>query len=92
MTCPECEYNKARASLWRHEAYKLGGTPLPWDVDAVIARVVAAEREACARVVEAEQARVLAAQEGVTWDPVNVNIRMTTVLLPEVAAAIRSRT
>ena len=52
MTCYECELNKARAALWRHEAYKLGGTPLPWDVDVVIARAVAAEREACAKVCD----------------------------------------
>lgn len=52
MTCPECELNKARAALWRHEAYKLGGTPLPWDVDEVIAKAVAAEREACAKVCD----------------------------------------
>ena len=25
MTCPDCEYNKARAANWRAEAYKLGG-------------------------------------------------------------------
>ena len=52
MTCPECELNKARAALWRHEAYKQGGTSLPWDVDEVIAKAVAAEREACAELVE----------------------------------------
>ena len=53
MTCPDCEYHKDRAALWRHEAYKLGGTPLPWDVDVVIARAVAAEREECGKVCEA---------------------------------------
>jgi hypothetical protein len=25
MTCPDCEYNKARAANWRAEAYRLGG-------------------------------------------------------------------
>ena len=45
MTCPECEYHKQRAALWRHEAYRLGGTPLPWDADEAIAKAVAAERE-----------------------------------------------
>ena len=25
MTCPDCEYNKARAANWRAEAYKLIG-------------------------------------------------------------------
>jgi hypothetical protein len=51
MTCPDCEYHKGRAALWRHEAYKLGGTPLPWDVDEVIKKAVEAEREACCRIV-----------------------------------------
>lgn len=45
MTCPDCEYHKQRAALWRHEAYRLGGTPLPWDADEAIATAVAAERE-----------------------------------------------
>ena len=32
MTCPDCEYNKARAARWRAEAYKLTGheVELPW--------------------------------------------------------------
>lgn len=51
-TCPDCEYHKQRAALWRHEAYRLGGTPLPWDADVAIAKAVAAEREACAKVCE----------------------------------------
>ena len=45
MTCPDCEYHKQRAALWRHEAYRLGGKPLPWDADEAIAKAVAAERE-----------------------------------------------
>lgn len=36
MTCPECEYHKQRANRWRHEAYRLGGTPLPWSPDEVL--------------------------------------------------------
>jgi hypothetical protein len=36
MPCQECEYHKQRAALWRHEAYRLGGTPLPWNPDEVI--------------------------------------------------------
>lgn len=52
MTCPDCEYHKQRAALWRHEAYRLAGTPLPWDADEAIAKAVAAEREACAKVCE----------------------------------------
>ena len=31
MTCPDCEYHKRRAQIWRHQAYKLGGKPLPWE-------------------------------------------------------------
>ena len=33
MTCPECERNKFRASLWRAEAYKQAGHDVierPW--------------------------------------------------------------
>ena len=28
-SCPSCEYNKQRAQLWREEAYKQAGYPLP---------------------------------------------------------------
>lgn len=37
--CPNCEYHKQRAQLWRDEAYRLAGHPLPerdpvqWGVD-----------------------------------------------------------
>lgn len=27
--CPNCEYHKQRAQLWRDEAYKQAGHPLP---------------------------------------------------------------
>jgi uncharacterized protein YifE (UPF0438 family) len=27
--CPHCEYNKKRAQIWRDEAYRLAGHPLP---------------------------------------------------------------
>jgi hypothetical protein len=27
--CPNCEYHRKRAQLWRDEAYKLSGHPLP---------------------------------------------------------------
>ena len=27
--CPNCEYNRQRAQLWREEAYKQAGHPLP---------------------------------------------------------------
>ena len=27
--CPNCEYHKRRAQLWRVEAYRLSGHPLP---------------------------------------------------------------
>jgi hypothetical protein len=63
---------------------------------ARIAAAVAAENEACAKIVEAECARVLACQSGnadaTSFDAsVDLNLRMTTVLLPEIAAAIRAR-
>lgn len=34
--CPSCEYNKARAQLWRNEAYKLGGHPLDWEPELMV--------------------------------------------------------
>jgi hypothetical protein len=27
--CPNCEYHKQRAQIWRDEAYRLAGHPLP---------------------------------------------------------------
>ena len=44
--CPHCEYHKQRAQLWRDEAYRLAGHPLP-ERDPVLE-----EREACAKVCE----------------------------------------
>jgi len=44
--CPHCEYNKQRAQLWRDEAYKLAGHPLP-ERDPVLE-----EREACAKIAD----------------------------------------
>jgi hypothetical protein len=44
--CPTCEYHKQRAQLWRDEAYKLSGHPLP-ERDPVLE-----EREACAKIAD----------------------------------------
>ena len=44
--CPNCEYHKQRAQLWRDEAYRLAGHPLP-ERDPVLE-----EREACAKLLE----------------------------------------
>ena len=44
--CPHCEYNKKRAQLWRDEAYKLAGHPLP-EREPVLE-----EREACAKIAD----------------------------------------
>ena len=44
--CPNCEYHKQRAQLWRDEAYRLAGHPLP-ERDPVLE-----EREACAKLCE----------------------------------------
>ena len=38
MTCEQCELNKRRAQLWRHEAYKLAGYPLDWEPELTIRR------------------------------------------------------
>ena len=44
--CPTCEYNKQRAQIWRDEAYRLAGHPLP-ERDPVLE-----EREACAKIAD----------------------------------------
>jgi hypothetical protein len=44
--CPTCEYHKQRAQIWRDEAYRLAGHPLP-ERDPVLE-----EREACAKICE----------------------------------------
>ena len=44
--CPHCEYNKKRAQIWRDEAYKLSGHPLPERGP------VLEEREACAKIAD----------------------------------------
>ena len=44
--CPHCEYNKQRAQIWRDEAYKLSGHPMP-ERDPVLE-----EREACAKIAD----------------------------------------
>jgi len=44
--CPNCEYNKKRAQIWRDEAYKLSGHPLP-EREPVLE-----EREACAKIAD----------------------------------------
>jgi len=35
-TCQNCERYKLSASMWRHEAYKQGGTPLPWEPEELL--------------------------------------------------------
>jgi hypothetical protein len=44
--CPTCEYHKKRAQIWRDEAYKLSGHPMP-ERDPVLE-----EREACAKIAD----------------------------------------
>ena len=44
--CPTCEYHKQRAQIWRDEAYRLAGHPLP-EREPVLE-----EREACAKLLE----------------------------------------
>lgn len=51
----EYQYLKHSAALWRNEAYKQGGAALPWDADVVLAKAVAAEREACAKYLESRE-------------------------------------
>ena len=44
--CPTCEYHKQRAQIWRDEAYRLAGHPMP-ERDPVLE-----EREACAKIAD----------------------------------------
>jgi hypothetical protein len=49
--CPHCEYHKQRAQIWRDEAYRLAGHPLP-EREPVLE-----EREACAEICDRFQER-----------------------------------
>ena len=53
MTCPDCEYNKRRAQLWRNEAYKLGGHPLGWEPELMI-RPKPLSEDALSKIIDAE--------------------------------------
>ena len=46
IDCPTCEYHKQRAQIWRDEAYRLAGHPMP-EREPVLE-----EREACAKVCD----------------------------------------
>lgn len=80
MTCPDCERHKLSAALWRHKAYELHGTPLPWSAEEVIKEAVAAEREACAKLCD-EFSEHCWAKDGA----------VESVIYEECAAAIRAR-
>jgi len=56
--CPNCEYHRQRAQLWRDEAYKQAGHPLP-EQDG--------ECKHCTDGCPACDARKLPEQEPVTW-------------------------
>jgi hypothetical protein len=36
MSCKDCERYKLSASMWRNEAYKHAGTPLPWEPEELL--------------------------------------------------------
>ena len=36
MSCPDCEHYKLSAAMWRNEAYKHAGTPLPWSPEELL--------------------------------------------------------
>lgn len=56
-----------------------------------IAKALESEREECAKIVDDECTRILSKQEGDIHDPVNTNLRMIALMLPDIATAIRSR-
>jgi hypothetical protein len=35
-TCPQCRSYKLSAAMWRNEAYKHAGTPLPWEPEELL--------------------------------------------------------
>jgi len=34
--CPQCRSYKLSAAMWRNEAYKHAGTPLPWEPEELL--------------------------------------------------------
>ena len=56
-----------------------------------VAEAKAAEREACAKLCEAEEQRILSKQSGRDFDQVDANLRMIACILPDIADAIRAR-
>ncbi len=46
----DVERYKTSAGMWRNHAYKMSGTPLPWDADELLQKAIEAEREACAEL------------------------------------------
>ena len=36
MRCEDCERYKLSAAMWRNEAYKHAGTPLPWEPEELL--------------------------------------------------------
>lgn len=36
MSCPDCEHYRLSAAMWRNEAYKHAGTPLPWNPEELL--------------------------------------------------------
>lgn len=88
-------YDAITKQNWKH-----GGVltmDVPEGVAMIAAALEAARAEAleeAAKIIEAESERVLACQtphQSGFYDSVNINLRMTTVLLPSLAAAIRAR-
>lgn len=36
MSCKDCEHHRLSAAMWRNEAYKHAGTPLPWNPEELL--------------------------------------------------------
>ena len=36
MSCPDCARYRLSAAMWRNEAYKHAGTPLPWEPEELL--------------------------------------------------------
>lgn len=50
MECPNCERYKASASMWRNEAYRVAGHPLPWSPDEKLLRQALEALKSCSGV------------------------------------------
>jgi hypothetical protein len=81
---PDDIWDAARKALSLNFTVPIGGIK----VCSAAARAILAERERCARIINAECARVLALQNGKD-EAVDLNLRFVALLMPSLVAAVR---